>query len=276
MRLLGIPTVVDRLIQQATHQVPMPLFDPDFSEASYGFRLGRSARDAVVAYIAGGRRFVADLGLEKFFDRVNHDVLMARVACKVGDTRVLRLIRRYLQPGLMLGGLTTARTEETPQGGPLSPLLSNVLLDDLHKELERRGHAFCRYARRAGDVLDVPVPGRAAAAHGQPRQKRGRPSPGSGTFSASASRLIANRASKWRPRAWVACAKSCGTSFDRGAGAPSGAPPRTSPRSCVAGRTISGWRRPREPSRISTDGCGARFAASCGANGSDRAPEPRG
>jgi len=149
MRLLGIPTVVDRLIQQATHQVPMPLLDPGFSEASYGFRPGRSAHDAVLAsqaYIAGGRRFVADLDLEKFFDRVNHDVLMARVACKVGDTRVLRLIRRYLQPGLMLGGLTTARTEETPQGGPLSPLLSNILLDDLDKELEGRGHAFCRYA----------------------------------------------------------------------------------------------------------------------------------
>lgn len=149
VRLLGIPTVVDRLIQQALHQVLMPLFDPDFSEASYGFRPGRSAHGAVKAaraHVAGGLRFVVDLDLEKFFDRVNHDALMARVAHKVEDKRVLRLIRRYLQAGLMLGGIETIRQEGTPQGGPLSPLLSNILLDDLDKELERRGHAFCRYA----------------------------------------------------------------------------------------------------------------------------------
>lgn len=163
MRQLGIPTVVDRLIQQAMHQVLMPLFDPDFSKASYGFRPGRSAHDAVLAaraHVAEGRRFVVDLDLEKFFDRVNHDVLMARVGRRVADQRVLRLIRRYLQAGLMTGGITTVRSEGTPQGGPLSPLLSNILLDDLDKELERRGHAFCRYAddcniyvrtRRAGE-----------------------------------------------------------------------------------------------------------------------------
>lgn len=163
MRQLGIPTVVDRLIQQAMHQVLMPRFDPDFSEASYGFRPGRSAHHAVLAaraHMAAGRRFVVDLDLEKFFDRVNHDVLMARLARRVKDKRVLRLIRRYLQAGLMTGGIMTARHEGTPQGGPLSPLLSNILLDDLDKELERRGHAFCRYAddcniyvrtRRAGE-----------------------------------------------------------------------------------------------------------------------------
>jgi RNA-directed DNA polymerase len=149
VRVLGIPTALDRLIQQAMHQMLMPIFDPDFSSSSYGFRPGRSALDAVRAaqsHIAAGGRIVVDFDLEKFFDRVNHDVLLARVARKVTDKRVLRLIRRYLQAGLMTDGLVTARTEGTPQGGPLSPLLSNILLDDLDKELERRGHSFCRYA----------------------------------------------------------------------------------------------------------------------------------
>jgi RNA-directed DNA polymerase len=168
-RLLGIPTALDRLIQQAMHQVLMPLFDPGFSDSSFGFRPGRSAHQAVLAarsHMAAGRRFVVDIDLEKFFDRVNHDVLMARVARQVADKRVLRLIRRYLQAGLMLGGLAMARREGTPQGGPLSPLLSNILLDDLDKELERRGHAFCRYAddcniyvrsRRAGERVMASV-----------------------------------------------------------------------------------------------------------------------
>ncbi len=169
MRLLGIPTVLDRLIQQAIHQVLMPIFDPGFSNSSYGFRPGRSAHDAVRAaqsYVAAGSRFVVDLDLEKFFDRVNHDVLMARVARKVKDKQVLRLIRRYLLAGLMMDGMVTARSEGTPQGGPLSPTLSNILLDDLDKELERRGHSFCRYAddcniyvksRRAGDRVMASV-----------------------------------------------------------------------------------------------------------------------
>lgn len=149
IRTLGIPTVLDRLIQQAMHQVLGPLFEPGFSEASYGFRPGRSAHQAVLAaraHVAAGRRWVVDIDLEKFFDRVNHDVLMARVARRVGDKRVLRLIGRYLRAGLMAGGVSTTRREGTPQGGPLSPLLSNILLDDLDKELERRGHAFVRYA----------------------------------------------------------------------------------------------------------------------------------
>jgi RNA-directed DNA polymerase len=149
MRTLGIPTAVDRLIQQAVHQILTPIFDPTFSPSSYGFRPGRSAQDAVkaaCAYVAEGRRWVVDIDLEKFFDRVNHDMLMARVARRVKDKRVLLLIRRYLQAGMMEGGIVGHRSEGTPQGGPLSPLLSNILLDDLDKELERRGHRFCRYA----------------------------------------------------------------------------------------------------------------------------------
>lgn len=149
VRQLGIPTVVDRLIQQALHQVLSPLYEPGFSESSYGFRPGRSAQQAVLAareYAAEGCRWVVDLDLEKFFDRVNHDVLMSRLARRISDKRVLCLIRRYLQAGMMVGGVVSQRAEGTPQGGPLSPLLSNVLLDELDKELERRGHKFCRYA----------------------------------------------------------------------------------------------------------------------------------
>lgn len=148
-RTLGIPTVVDRLIQQALHQQLTPLYDPHFSESSYGYRPGRSAHQAIQAarrHVAEGRRWVIDMDLEKFFDRVNHDVMMSRLARKIEDKRVLRLIRRYLQAGLMEGGVTSPRTEGTPQGGPLSPLLSNILLDELDKELEQRGHVFCRYA----------------------------------------------------------------------------------------------------------------------------------
>lgn len=148
-RTLGIPTVLDRLIQQALNQTLQSIFDPTFSDSSFGFRPGRGTHDAVVRareHIAAGHRWVVDLDLEKFFDRVNHDVLMARVARKVKDKRVLLLIRRYLQAGMMEGGLVSQRTEGTPQGGPLSPLLSNILLDELDRELEQRGHRFVRYA----------------------------------------------------------------------------------------------------------------------------------
>jgi group II intron reverse transcriptase/maturase len=149
VRTLGIPTVVDRLIQQALHQVLQPIFEPTFSDASYGFRPGRNAHQALHRarqYVAQGKRWVVDIDLEKFFDRVNHDLLMGKLAVKIGDTRVLKLIRRYLEAGMMADGLVQPRTEGTPQGGPLSPLLSNILLTELDRELERRGHAFCRYA----------------------------------------------------------------------------------------------------------------------------------
>ncbi|OXI88228.1 group II intron reverse transcriptase/maturase [Burkholderia sp. AU33423] len=149
VRTLGIPTVLDRLIQQALHQVLQPMFEPGFSESSYGFRPRRSAQQAVLKarqYVQEGLRWVVDIDLEKFFDRVNHDILMSRVARQVKDDRVLKLIRRYLEAGLMRGGMVTVRREGTPQGGPLSPLLSNILLTDWDRELERRGHAFCRYA----------------------------------------------------------------------------------------------------------------------------------
>lgn len=148
-RTLGIPTVTDRMIQQAVMQVLHPIFDPTFSDNSFGFRPGRSTHGAVLRayqYVEQGSEWVVDLDLEKFFDRVNHDVLMARVARRVKDKRVLLLIRRYLQAGMMEGGLVSPRTEGTPQGSPLSPLLSNILLDELDKELERRGHQFVRYA----------------------------------------------------------------------------------------------------------------------------------
>jgi RNA-directed DNA polymerase len=148
-RLSGIPTVVDRLIQRAIHQVLSLLFGKNFSGSSNGYRPGKSAQEAVERarqFVAKGRRWVVDLDLEKFFDRVNHDILMDRLERKVKDRRITKLVRRYLQAGIMEDGLTTVSTEGTPQGGPLSPLLSNILLDDLDKELERRGSSFCRYA----------------------------------------------------------------------------------------------------------------------------------
>src|ERR1700751_5397182 len=149
MRPLGIPTVLDRFIQQAVMQVLQADWDGTFSEMSFGFRPGRSAHQAVEqgqAYIATGHGFVVDIDLEKFFDRVNHDVLMGLIAKRVGDKRILKLIRAFLSAGVMEGGLVSPTEEGTPQGGPLSPLLSNLMLDVLDKELEKRGHRFVRYA----------------------------------------------------------------------------------------------------------------------------------
>ncbi len=148
-RELGIPTVTDRLIQQALLQVLQPLLDPTFSAHSYGFRPGRSAQQAVLAaqsYVQAGRRIVVDVDLEKFFDRVNHDILIDRLQKRIADAGVIRLIRAYLNSGIMAHGVIQQREQGTPQGGPLSPLLANVLLDEVDRELERRGHCFARYA----------------------------------------------------------------------------------------------------------------------------------
>jgi RNA-directed DNA polymerase len=169
VRLLGIPTVLDRLLQQAMAQALTPLFEPLFSPASYGFRPGRSAHQAIQqaqTYVQAGYDWVVDIDLEKFFDRVNHDILMARIARVVKDKRVLKLIRAYLTSGVLVNGVVMETDEGTPQGGPLSPLLSNILLDDLDKELEKRGHKFVRYAddcniyvqtRRAGERVMASV-----------------------------------------------------------------------------------------------------------------------
>ena len=169
VRMLGIPTVTDRMIQQAIAQVLTPLFDPQFSEHSYGFRPRRRGHDAVRkagAFMKEGYRFVVDLDLEKFFDRVNHDRLMMRIAGKVKDKKALLLIRKYLQSGVMENGLVKPTSEGAPQGGPLSPLLSNIVLDELDKELEKRGHRFVRYAddcniyvktKRAGERVKASV-----------------------------------------------------------------------------------------------------------------------
>lgn len=149
IRKLGIPTVIDRFLQQALHQILSPIFEIDFSESSYGFRPGKGTHQAIQKaqqYVNEGKRWVVDMDLEQFFDTVNHDILMARIARKIKDKPILLLIRRYLQAGMMIGGIETIRAVGTPQGGPLSPLLSNILLDDLDKELEKRGHKFCRYA----------------------------------------------------------------------------------------------------------------------------------
>lgn len=170
-RALGIPRVLDRFLQQALLQVLTPIFDPYFSPHSYAFRRGKNGHQAVRAaqgYIQAGYTFVVDLDLEKFFDRVNHDKLMARVARRVKDKRVLKLIRKYLESGVMINGVVRESEEGTPQGGPLSPLLSNIMLDDLDKELEKRGHQFVRYAddcniyvrsRRAGERVMKSVRG---------------------------------------------------------------------------------------------------------------------
>jgi len=162
VRQLGIPVVVDRMIQQAISQVLDPIFDPTFSDHSYGFRVGRDAHQALrkaSKYVEEGRNIVVDIDLEKFFDTVNHDILMGRLAKRIKDKRLLKLIRRYLQAGMMSEGVCVVREEGTPQGGPLSPLLANFLLDELDKELEQRGHRFCRYADDCNIYVQTKIAG---------------------------------------------------------------------------------------------------------------------
>ena len=229
VRELGIPTVVDRLIQQALLQVLQPLIDPTFSAHSYGFRPGRNAHGAVLAaqqYVQAGHRVVVDVDLEKFFDRVNHDILMDRLAKRIADKRVLRLIRRYLQAGILAHGVHSERFEGTPQGGPLSPLLANVLLDEVDRELERRGHKFVRYAddcnvyvrsRRAGErVLQGAARLlREAGAEGQRVQDGGgRQSGGASSWATASGRPRKGevRNGRWRHRPWTSCASASGSS----------------------------------------------------------------
>jgi len=225
VRLLGIPTVMDRLIQQALLQVLTPIFDVGFSGSSFGFRPGRRAHDAVrkaQAYIRDGYRRVVDMDLEKFFDRVNHDILMARVARKVKDKRVLKLIRAYLGAGVMVNGVVQATEEGTPQGGPLSPLLANILLDDLDKELERRGLKFVRYAddcnifvasKRAGErVMESVtrfVEGKLKLKVNRDKSAAGR---GRGSFCGSVFCRTGKRPSGWLQRRWNASRNGSGPS----------------------------------------------------------------
>ncbi|WP_214830968.1 group II intron reverse transcriptase/maturase [Exiguobacterium sp. s56] len=162
VRLLGIPTVMDRFIQQAIAQVLSSIYDPTFSDHSYGFRPNRSAHGAVKkakGYIAEGNRWVVDIDLEKFFDRVNHDKLMGLLAKRIEDKCLLKLIHKYLKTGIMINGVVTDNEEGTPQGGPLSPLLSNIVLDELDKELEKRGHQFVRYADDCNIYVKTPKAG---------------------------------------------------------------------------------------------------------------------
>jgi RNA-directed DNA polymerase len=290
VRQLGIPTVLDRFIQQAILQVLQPIFDPTFSEHSYGFRPGRRAHDAVCQaqrYVQSGRRWVVDVDLEKFFDRVNHDVLMARVAKRVEDKRLLRVIRRYLEAGIMANGVVVERHEGTPQGGPLSPLLANVLLDEVDRMLEGSGHRFVRYA----DDCNVYVRSKRAGERVMGRMAR----------LYAKLKLVVNQEKSTVARVWER--KFLGYSFWVAPGSSSSAESRRRPwrtsrsasgrsrpgtegerwrrwwrsygRTCRAGRLTSDWRIRRGSSTTSTsgspDGCGR-----CSSNSGSAGPSSTG
>jgi group II intron reverse transcriptase/maturase len=222
MRKLGIPTVLDRFIQQAILQVLQPRLDPTFSESSYGFRPRRSAHDAVRAaqrYVLEGKTWVVDVDLEKFFDRVNHDVLMGRLARRINDKRLLGVIRRYLTAGVMVNGVVRESGEGTPQGGPLSPLLANVLLDEVDKELEKRGLAFARYA----DDCNVYVQSKRAAEDAMATMKS--------LYEALRLRINESKSAVGRP--WTR--KFLGYSFL--------VAPRRKPRLCVAPQALNAMKK---------------------------------
>ena len=253
-RELGIPTVVDRLIQQALLQVLQPLIDPTFSAHSYGFRPGRSAHQAVLVaqqYVQAGHRVVVDVDLEKFFDRVNHDILMDRLSKRIADNRVLRLVSRYLQAGILAHGVHSERFEGTPQGGPLSPLLANVLLDDVDRELERRGHKFVRYAddcnvyvrsRRAGERVLQGLRGCYAKLALKVNESK------TAVAEVWGRKFLGYcfwRTPQGEVRLCTSCASASGSSHGARRGAASSRSPRTCGITCPAGSRTSAWRRPR-------------------------------
>ena len=257
---------------------PQPIFDPTFSDGSFGFRPGRSAHGAIVRareHIAAGYGWVVDLDLEKFFDRVNHDVLMARVARRVKDKRVLLLIRRYLQAGMMEGGVVSPRGEGTPQGAPLSPLLSNVLLDELDKELEQRGHRFVRYADDCNVYVQSEEAGKRVMASLERflakrlrlkinRDKSAVAGPRNASSSGTRSRGTRSRRSRW-PQVGATAQAQAYAAVRRGRGRPWSTRSGNSAASCAAGWRTSDWRRSRPASSGWTTGCDGSCAASVAA-----------
>ena len=285
-RGLGVPTVTDRLIQQALLQVLQPILDPTFSEHSYGFQPGRRAHDAVLAsqaYVQSGRRVVVDADLEKFFDRINHDILIDRLQKRIGDTGVIRLIRADLNSGIMSDGVVQEPYQGTPQGGPLSPLPGNVLLDEVDKALERRGHCFARYA----DDCNVYVRSRKAGERGMAQLRRCLPICGSrsmrprarwrasrdASFWATASGLPRMGSSAvWPPSRWRRSSNGCGNS----PGARAGEAWRRSSNVCGLtswdGRPTSGWRKLLGSGLPWTRGCGIGYGPFNSNTGSAAAP----
>ena len=283
VRELGIPTVVDRLIQQALLQVLQPLIDPTFSEHSHGFRPGRSAHGAVLEaqqHVQAGYRVVVDVDLEKFFDRVNHDILMDRLAKRIADKRVLRLIRRYLQAGILAHGVQHRAHEGTPQGGPLSPLLANVLLDEVDRELERAGTGSCATpttatstsgaARRASGCCEA-----LRGCYARLRAEGQRVQDGGGRgLGAQVPGLLLLGGAGGRSPAGGGCTGACTAARAHPAAdtAHAGAQPRTDRgrtcgTTCPAGRRTSGWRRRPRSCASWTNGCGTGCAPCSSSSG---------
>ena len=285
-RELGIPTVLDRLIQQALLQVLQPLIDPTFSEHSHGFRPGRRAHDAVKAaqaYVQSGKRVVVDVDLEKFFDRVNHDILIDRLGKRIDDAGVIRLIRAYLNAGIMDGGVVVERHLGTPQGGPLSPLLANVLLDEVDKALEARGHSFARYADdcnvyvgsikagRAGDGAAAAAVRRAEASDQRSQERGGQrlraQVPGLRAVGGQGPR---GQMCAWPTRPWTTSRPASGNSRAARAGAAWSKWCSGCGRTCWAGRPTSGWRKRPRSGASWTNGCAIACGRSSSSTGSGR------